>query len=53
MKYRILSDTSEKKLEDKVNTFLDDDWLPVGGVSVLFYGTEQGVRYSQSIVKRK
>ncbi|WP_106793860.1 DUF1737 domain-containing protein [Aquimarina sp. Aq78] len=53
MIYKILSDSSEEKLEKKVNIYLDDEWEPTGGISALFYGGQLGVRYFQSIIKKE
>ncbi|WP_271783738.1 DUF1737 domain-containing protein [Aquimarina algiphila] len=53
MEYKILSDQSEHKLEEKVNIFLEDGWKPTAGIFVLAYGGQLGVRYFQSIIKEE
>ncbi len=53
MEYKILSDQSEHKLEEKVNIFLEDGWKPTAGIFVLSYGGQLGVRYFQSIIKEE
>jgi hypothetical protein len=59
MEYQIVTADSAGELERKVNEFLQDKWVPVGGVSVVRYEitnerkgyTESEWEYSQAMTK--
>jgi len=51
-KYKTLwSEAGAKKLDDLVNVYIADGWLPIGGVSVAGYGNYNSVIFCQAMVR--
>lgn len=51
MRYRILTEGSEKLLEERVNLDIAYDWIPQGGVAIVIVGST--IYYSQAMIKTK
>ena len=49
MKYRVITDTSLVMLESKVQTLLNEGWVPQGGICVDPTGSGSGI-YTQAII---
>jgi hypothetical protein len=51
MKYSIITDISLVKLESKVQTLLNEDWVPQGGICVDATGFGSGI-YAQALISK-
>lgn len=49
--YRVLEDSSESGLADKVRTLMKQGWVPLGGVAVTHEGGSYSGKYVQAMGK--